>query len=267
MRPPHPSAAGGQSSGAKRRATCDRELLVDLPAERTLTVVGQCTGELDGRCVLHGNDATRLLWVRGGAMSRVVLRNLQLLHANATDGRGGAAVRFQPHVPTAQVRPSPLPPCLSCTAWRLLAPGGGSPHQDTPAPHAHSILHAPAVHPAPSTQHRLRRRRRRGGGQLHVVQCRLAHNTAAVRAKHYYYDTVRQDWEYRQAEAGGAAVFVTYGTLVVNGSVLEHNHVAPRANANATDDQTVGGGAITVKGGQVRSLPRTRGLRRRRCGD
>jgi hypothetical protein len=98
-----------------------------------------------------------------------------------------------------------------------------------------------------------------------VVQCRLAHNTAAVRAGHFYYDTVRQDWEYRQAEAGGAAVFVTYGTLVVNGSVLEHNHVAPRASA--TDDQTVGGGAITVKGGQVRSLPRTRGLRRRRCGD
>lgn len=102
------------------------------------------------------------------------------------------------------------------------------------------------------------------------MQCRLAHNTAAVRAGHYYYDTVRQDWEYRQAEAGGAAVFVTYGTLVVNGSVLEHNHVAPRPNAMGEfifDDQTVGGGAITVKGGQVRSLPRARGLRRRRCGD
>jgi len=81
----------------------------------------------------------------------------------------------------------------------------------------------------------------------------VAHNVATVRAGHYYYDTGREDWEYRQAEAGGAGVFVTYGQLYVNRSTFEFNVARPRF-APALD-QPVGGGAVTIKGGKVRYEP------------
>ena len=81
----------------------------------------------------------------------------------------------------------------------------------------------------------------------------MAHNVVTVRAGYYHYDTVRETWEYRQAEAGGAAVFVTYGELYVNRSTFEFNVARPRYPP--AEDQPVGGGAVTIKGGQVRSDP------------